>query len=97
MTDMNEERFTREQRHKIYVKAKEVFLTGVTSCLCGAIAITVRIHELEYSYNQVPDDFPELLAKSPDVIDVDSHGFWWHIDDRVIREKVLDELIEETK
>jgi hypothetical protein len=84
-------KYTREQRHKIYLAAYDYFSEYPE----GATYICWCIEYVSGEYSVDINDFPEFLAHRPD--DADVYRPWWPDGDRETREKVFKQIIEETR
>lgn len=92
------EKLTKEQRHKIYVKALRLYKMatehpGNIYSLCFAINDVVGHNRLDRNAIVSPKQYPEIYKHRPTEYDL----FWWPIENTEIRIKVLEQAIEETK
>lgn len=97
-------KFTKEQRHQIYLKAKEMFKEGYCVGMCMPINDASRdlynydlcLDEDDNNENDMDIDLlPEFKAIRPEGVTCNS--FWWNNDDRQTRLDNFDKLIEQTK
>lgn len=91
LTSMKNSNYTKEERHEIYKKAKEIYIKSRDLIgICSAMnTVTAGLFTI--------DDFPELMRKRPDSASDNPYYYWWDVYAKELRIKVFDEMIEETK
>jgi hypothetical protein len=89
-------RFTKKQRHLIYVKALKYYNIGGWPflCICISKAIEDLYSELILSAN-VHIFLPEFARHKPE--GKSGYGRWWNINNSKTRIDVMNQIIEETK
>lgn len=99
---------TRYWRHKIYKKALEVYISDYSSSigLCSFLEMACGLYNYMWSglywkhrVEQMIEALPEFQAHKPLYITHDFPGqeFWWPLEDKESRIKVLKEMIELTR
>lgn len=95
---MENDKFTKEERHLIYKKALKVIDKQLF--LCSALFYAIKkTHGIEIAIYYSPygnlDRFPEILKHKPKKESLTDP--WWPLSNEKIRIKVLEQAIEETR
>ena len=91
--------FTKEEKLKVMVRAKNILLSGNCKCMCGCIDKSLEylsgIVINDYFYFQIlfPEFNKELAIKKFGARPY-SYSYWWNIDDNSRRIEYFDYLIK---
>lgn len=73
-------------------KAKDIYLSGKTMCMCQSFYRVDKNRHDNYDKirERIPEFKPETFNVDPELLD----DFWWRLSDRDSRIKAFDKLIE---
>lgn len=94
-------KFTRQQRHQVYMEALDRIVTNKNSFICDALYSTTKDlfyagrNPRKFPYSETVDAFPEFAKQKPN--DLEKYDAWWPHKDVATRIKVLEKCIRQTR